>query len=162
MDNPSKYNLQFVSLYSLKLDDDKSYDLLSSFLSIDRDNIEIIDAVIYDYYLINRLDKLTSYYYGDNNLLDLLLEYNEIVDPFDIPLNKIIFIPEPGALKGNYKTNEVKNILRTNNQESVSKLLASNTINKSLNGTTFNSSNPRSITNSRGNGGTSNGKIIKF
>lgn len=103
-------DLIFTTLKSKQLDNeanDGSYDMLSTFIEINKEEIRLIDIVIYDENLVNRLDKLTSYYYGSNELLDLFLDYNDIINPFDIPLGRLIFVPEVDALRSNYKQSNV-------------------------------------------------------
>lgn len=102
MDKPS--DLVFTTLESkLKDLDGVDYDFLSTFISIKKEEIRLIDIVIFDNNLCNRLDKLTSYYYGDNKYLDLFLDYNDIINPFDIKYGQLIFVPDLDALLSNYQ-----------------------------------------------------------
>ena len=112
-------NIDFISLYDLKFEpnsNDKIIDFLSTFVEIDKSDINILDAVYVDYSLVCRLDKLCIKYYPNINCLDRLLEYNGIVNPFDVPLGTVLFIPTIDALNNKVKSVVVQKFIRKMNQ----------------------------------------------
>lgn len=112
-------NIDFISLYDLKFEpnsNDKIVDFLSTFVQIEKSDINILDAVYVDYSLVCRLDKLCIKYYPNISFLDRLLEYNGIVNPFDVPLGTVLFIPTIDALNNKVKSVVVQKFIRKMNQ----------------------------------------------
>ena len=160
-------NIEFKSLYSLLDNTDKSVNMLSEFITIDRSEIGIIDAVWMDENLINRLDLLCIRYYGTIDMLDLLLEYNDIVNPFDVPLGKVIFIPEKSMLQNNTKPVIINKLIREiNTAMSVIGNTPKSQVPSSLSANFIKpqnkENNARSILKTRSNGLRYDGKTIKF
>ena len=160
-------NIEFKSLYSLLDNTDKSVNMLSEFITIDRSEIGIIDAVWMDENLINRLDLLCIRYYGTIDMLDLLLEYNDIVNPFDVPLGKVIFIPEKSMLQNNTKPVIINKLIREiNTAMSVIGNTPKSQVPSSLSANFVKpqnkENNARSILKTRSNGLRYDGKTIKF
>lgn len=165
MDAPK--NIEFKSLYSLLDNTDKSVNMLSEFISIDRSEIGIIDAVWMDENLVNRLDLLCIRYYGTIDMLDLLLEYNDIVNPFDVPLGKVIFIPEKSMLQNNSKPVIVNKIIREMNTAmsvigNTPKSQTPSSLSANFAKPQNRENNARSILKNRSNGLRYDGKTIKF
>ena len=165
MDAPK--NIEFKSLYSLLDNADKSVNMLSEFIAIDRSEIGIIDAVWMDENLVNRLDLLCIRYYGTIDMLDLLLEYNDIVNPFDVPLGKPIFIPEKSMLQNNTKPVIVNKLIREMNTAmnvigNTPKSQIPSSLSANFAKPQNKENNARSILKSRSNGLKYDGKTIKF
>lgn len=165
MDAPK--NIEFKSLYSLLDNVDKSVNMLSEFIAINRSEIGIIDAVWMDENLVNRLDLLCIRYYGTIDMLDLLLEYNDIVNPFDVPLGKVIFIPEKTMLQNNTKPVIVNKLIREMNTAmsvigNTPKSQAPSSLSANFAKPQNRENNARSILKNRSNGLRYDGKTIKF
>lgn len=134
MDKPT--DLVFTTLETkLKDFDGVDYNFLSTFITIQKSEIRLIDIVIFDNNLCNRLDKLTSYYYGDNKYLDLFLDYNDIIDPFDIKYGRLIFVPDLDALLSNYQV--IKNTGKLRHINKVIERNISGIKKRAINGTTI-------------------------
>ena len=63
-----------------------------------RQNVPIIDFVVIDEHTVMRLDLIALHYYKSYDELDLLLKFNRITNPFEVPIGKIVMVPERNAL----------------------------------------------------------------
>lgn len=161
--------IQFRSLAALlnNSNDSNIVEMLSAYLQMDKTQIGIIDAVRMDVNLVDRLDKLCVRYYGTIDYLDLLLEFNDITNPFDVPYGMILFIPDKNNLLDGTKTvtlNKIIRAIRTNNNTISDKSSATDKQIKANFSTNFatKKSSVRSALNTRGTGMKYDGKKIVF
>lgn len=162
-------DIQFRSLKALltNSNEDNVVEMLSSYLNMNKDEIGILTAIRMDVNLVDRLDKICVKYYGTIDLLDLLLEFNDITNPFDVPFGKVLFVPDKNNLIDQTKTPVLKNLIRLMNTDmntvSEQDMTGSNQIksNASSNFATTKASQ-RTALNNRGTGMKYDSKKITF
>lgn len=167
MEKPT--DIQFRSLKALltNSDEDNVVEMLTSYLNMNKDEIGILTAIRMDTNLVDRLDKICVKYYGTIDLLDLLLEFNDITNPFDVPFGKVLFVPDKNNLIDQTKSPVLNKLIRlmNTNMKTVSDqdLTGSNQIksNVSSNFATTKASR-RTALNNRGTGMKYDGKKIVF
>lgn len=87
----------FRSIFS-KTEDQSNVNMFSTFLNINRNDVEIIDQIIVDESISCKLDLVVKHYYRNYDMMDLFLKFNQITNPFEVPIGTILLIPDLNSL----------------------------------------------------------------
>lgn len=85
---------------------ENQYSLLQA-PSIDRNDILIIDVIKVDEQILGKLDTVAIEYYGDENALPIILDWNGITSVQDIHIGQFMELPDIKTMFSGYDTNPI-------------------------------------------------------
>lgn len=114
----SRRALDLLTIKNKKSLPDGKVDFLSKQIVIkNKKDISIIDHIYITEDLVGRMDNICQHYYGTTDVLDLFLKFNEIDDPFAVPIGKHLLIPDRNELKNACVIIDLDNIKSLNSNE---------------------------------------------
>lgn len=109
-------NIKFTTIDELSLDANGDTDLLSRCMSLRDADVQVLELVRVDKLTAIRLDLFCQAYYESVVDFEYFLKVNNIINPFDVPIDKILIMPEMTNLKKTVTTNDLSAIQRRNEE----------------------------------------------
>lgn len=122
--------IKFEQIDELTLTNEGDNDLLSKLNSLRNADVKVLELVVVDKMTAMRLDLFCQAYYGTVNDLELFLEINGIVNPFEEPIGKILILPDMSSLRSSIDKIDLNLIVQKNENSKLSPDNISSTSNR--------------------------------